>query len=282
MTRPAAQGRADSRAEGGAWKWVVSAIVIAGLVAGSVAIDRLSVERANRLHRAGDPLAAAERYRERAGPLPTGRIAYNLGTALLAAGDRNADGLLIAATGDADSITRHRAYRNLAYTYLIRVEPALRPDTATSLLRESIAYGREAIRLDPDNPDARWNLALAQLMLDSIARIRVDPDAREEAGQDETPVDLVALTRSGEGTGESGLEPENPDAGESSGERRGASQGAREAWAAQDPGPMTVAAAMALIGAVDDNAERLIRGILWSRRPDIAWWNAEAYPGGDW
>lgn len=277
-----APARPELRADGGIWKWVASAIVVVGLVAGSIAIDRLSVERANRLFRAGDPLTAAELYRERAGPLPTGRAAYNLGTALLAAGDRNADAFLTAATRDADSVTLHRTYHNLAWAYLTRVDPTFRPDSATSILRESVAYGREAIRLDPEDLDSRWNLALAQLMLDSIARIRVDPNAREESGNDETPIDLVALTRSGEGTGESGLEPENPDAGESSGERRGASQGAREAWATQDPGPLTVAAATAMLAAVEDDAERLVRGILWSRRPDIAWWAAEAYPGGDW
>ncbi len=282
MTKLPVGERPVTRTHAGIWKWVASAIVVVGLVAGSAALDRLSVERANRLYRAGDPLAAAERYRERAGPVPSGRLAYNLGTALLAAGDRNAEDFLSAATRDPDVATLRRTYHNLAYAYLIRVEPTASPDTATSLLRESVAYGREAIRLDPENPDTRWNLALAQLMLDSIARIRVDPDAREEAGQDETPVDLVALTRSGEGTGESGLEPENPDAGESSGERRGASQGAREAWATQDPGPLTVAAATAMLASVNDDAERLVRGILWSHRPDIAWWNAEAYPGGDW
>jgi tetratricopeptide (TPR) repeat protein len=260
--------------------WTVALLVI-GAVVLLLGLDRRSLERANHQYRAGYVASAADLY-GRLGPGSNGRIAYNLGTATIALGDADPDSLLVLAATDPDSATRQRAYYNLGYVRLTQVGPALDPDTASILLDEAVEYGRAALRLDPRHASARWNLALAQRMLDSLSLLRVDPDRRERAGNDETPIELVALTRSGEGTGESGLEPENPEAGESSGERRGASEGAREAWATQDPGPMTAGAALVMVQTVRDDPEQLLRGILWSHRPDVAWWNAEPYPGGDW
>jgi hypothetical protein len=254
---------------------------VIGFVAVLLAMDRRSVEHANRQYRSGSVAAAANLY-EQLASRSNGRIFYNLGTATLALGGADPDSLLFMATADADSATRQRAFYNLGYLRLTRVDDSLEPDTASIVLRQSVEFGRAALRLDPRDDSARWNLALAQRMLDSLSLFRVNPDRRERAGDDETPIDLVALTRSGEGTGESGLEPENPESGESSGERRGASEGAREAWATQDPGPLTAQAAMIMIQAVRDDPEQLLRGILWSHRPDVAWWNAEPYPGGDW
>ena len=69
---------------------------------------------------------------------------------------------------------------------------------------------------------------------------------------------------------------------DNTGERQGAREGAREAWASQDPGPLTRTAAFRLLERVNDEPESLIRGILWSHRPDIAWWESQPYPGGGW
>ena len=51
--------------------------------------------------------------------------------------------------------------------------------------------------------------------------------------------------------------------------------------AGEDPGPLTEAEALRLVEVISDDPEQLLWGILWSHRPDVAWW-AESYPGGDW
>jgi len=243
--------------------------------------DRRSLERANRLYRAGQTTAASERYRA-IDPGPSGRAAYNLGTSLLALGSPEADEHLRDGVAGNDSTARQKSYYNLAYLQLVQVDPSLEVDSAIVLLRNSIGNGRAAVRLDPLDEDALWNLTLAQQMLDSLTNLPENPRSQDQAGQDETVIDLVSITRSEEGSGRSGPEPQNPPVGESSGERQAAAQGARESWATFDPGPLTSVNASALIAAVDDDPEKLIHGILWSRRPDIAWWSGEEYPGGDW
>jgi hypothetical protein len=242
----------------------------------------MSLERANRLYRAGDLEGAEERYQLLAGAGMTDRIAYNLGTLRLESGDPAADSLLsIAAEGEGIE-ARQRANYNLGIARLRQVTPMLNADTALVILGESVTFGREALRLDPGNDDARWNLALAQRMLDSVARLQGNPNTRGLSGNDRTLLELVALTRGSDGEGESGAEPTEPEAGESSGTRLAASQGAREAWTTHDPGPLTRDEAMGLFRATSDDPEALVRGILWSQRPDVAWWNDEPLPGGNW
>ena len=264
------------------WRWVVALIVVAGLAMSTLALDRISVERANRLHRAGDMEGAAEGYLRRAGGAAGGAVAYNLGTTMLALGDVGADSLLLAATLDEDATARQRAFRNLGLSRLQRVVPMLDADSAATILDESIGFGREALWLDPTDEDVRWNLALAQRMLDSIARLQVNPENQRSSGNDDTRVDLVAMTRGPDGQGESGEEPPEPEEGESPGNRMGAPEGAREAWTTRDPGPLTREMALRIIDGTRDDAEALIRGILWSHRPNVAWWSAESYPGGNW
>ncbi|HSH76880.1 MAG TPA: hypothetical protein VLA09_14420, partial [Longimicrobiales bacterium] len=55
----------------------------------------------------------------------------------------------------------------------------------------------------------------------------------------------------------------------------------REALAGDDPGALSDPDARGLIETVDRSVERLIRGLLWSKRPEVDPW-AEPYPGGDW
>ena len=59
-------------------------------------------------------------------------------------------------------------------------------------------------------------------------------------------------------------------------------QGAREAWATQDPGPLAPDEARSLLTNLNDEPDLLLRGILWSHRPDVAWGSGQPYPGGRW
>jgi hypothetical protein len=140
-----------------------------------------------------------------------------------------------------------------------------------------------ALRLDPTDDDARWNLALAQRALDAMQPPGSNR-GRESSGEsdDEVPMNDPAMARSETAEAESGAEPEDPREVENSGPRQGPLDGAREAWAAQDPGPLTPADAAALLAGVVDEPEAMVRGLLWAHRPDVAWWAGQAYPGGRW
>jgi hypothetical protein len=156
-------------------------------------------------------------------------------------------------------------------------------DSTRAILLDAVAVGREALRLDPTDEDARWNLAVAQRRLDAMVPPGED-NGRQSSGEseDEVAMNNPELARSEDSPAESGLEPEDPRQAENPGERSGPRQGAREAWAAQDPGPMSRDDALGLLGNLHDEPELLLRGILWSHRPDVAWWSGQPYPGGRW
>lgn len=245
--------------------------------------DRQSVERGNRLYRSGESVAAAEVYRQDTEADRIASTEYNLGTALLAVHPDSAEEHLRVALDSDDAATVQRGYYNLGYRYLTVGGGRTRPDSTVAALVGAIIHSRAALRLDPEDRAARWNLALAQRLLDAM--VPPDEEAEREGGgegDEEFAIDDQSLTRSETADAVSGLEPEDPRPANNTGERQGAEEGAREAWATQDPGPMTRTNAADLLEGVDDDAEALIRGILWSHRPDIAWWESQPYPGGGW
>lgn len=268
----------------------VRALVALGIIgllacAGLIRLDRGSPERGNRLLRAGQPEAAARIYASAraGGESTTQMLSYNLGTALLGTGADSATAPLVLGVSGPDSIVSHRALYNLGYRYLTAVDGSAPPDSVVPYLSEAVRMLRASLRLDPSDEDARWNLALAQSRLDALAPVSGTPDMEGDASsEDELVIDDLAMSRSETADAVSGLEPEDPRSAENRGERQGAEEGAQEAWAAQDPGPMDAAAARTMLERVADDPEALVRGILWSHRPDIAWWESQPYPGGSW
>lgn len=125
----------------------------------------------NRLYRSGQFRRAAEAYQRRVAAGDTSAAArYNLGTALLrlqkwdearpmlesAAGVRRAPGL------------RQRALYNAGNADL---EPVFRrkvtePDARRERLQRAIAHYKDALLARPGDGDAKWNLELAQRLLD--------------------------------------------------------------------------------------------------------------------
>ena len=265
------------------WMWT-ALVVLCILVPLLVWQDRVSLERGNRLYRAGDPEAAAQVYRESQNGrdrIPT--AGYNLGTALLETDPDSAEDYLWRATRGQDGSAAQRGFYNLGYRFLTSAREAMVPDSTILSLSDAVTNNRAALRLDPTDQSARWNLALAQRRLDAL--VPPDEQAEEESGgngSEELVIDDQSLTRSESADAISGLEPEDPRQADNTGERQGSQEGAREAWANQDPGPISLGDAMALLGGVIDSPESLIRGILWSHRPDIAWWESQPYPGGEW
>jgi tetratricopeptide (TPR) repeat protein len=263
---------------------VAAVLLLAALaIAFSAWRESRSLERGNRLFRRGETVEAERLYRALAtGRFPEGAAVYNLGTTLLAIDPAEAGEHLRAATEDADPEVSGRSHYNLGFLALVRATGTAEPEVAIPLLEEAVSANRAALRLDPYAANARWNLALAQRMLDSLTTPPPDPGNRDGTGTDEVRMDDLSITRSETGEGASGREPDTPQPGESTGRRTAARDGAREAWTFQDPGPLTPEASRALLAALDDDVEELIRGILWSMRPDVAWWSGERTPGGEW
>jgi hypothetical protein len=269
---------------GGGVRATVVGILVAGLL-GSAALraDRGTLERGNRLYRGGDTIAAQGIYRSRAmAPTATAVESYNLATSLLTVAPDEADRLLRGALAIGDTLVANPGFYNLGYSLLTSVRPDLPIDSVVALLRGAITSNRIALRFDLSDEDARWNLALSQRLMDSIALTGQVEDRQEISGQDETRIEDLARTRSEMGEGESGEEPEQPRDAENVGLRRGAANGAREAWASQDPGPLTEVDATRLLERVVDDPEQLVRGLLWAHRPDVPWWATRTYPGGNW
>ena len=224
--------------------------------------ERTSLERGNRFYHDGSIERAGEIYRARAeSDLGPGVAAYNLGTALLAQGAPEAEDYLRAATEGMDSAAVQRGHYNLGQLLLTRLDDAAAVEEAIPLLTAAVVSNRAALRLDPSDGDARWNLALAQLLLDSLTTLAelAEPPREEETDRAEPDEGMVI--------------PQVAQLGA----RRGREY---EAVAGDDPGSINEAEARALLDAVGTDVEALIRGILWSLRPDVSPWE-EPYPGGN-
>lgn len=264
-----------------AWTAVGAAALVAAFLGSR---DLRSVERGNRLYRAGDVAGAALLYADASARSGKAGATYNLGTALLWLDPDSAEAILERAAAAEERRIRQRALYNLGHAHFIRAEkPSSEPDSVLASLQGAVASFRDALRLDPADEDARWNLALAIRRLAALAP--PDGNEGEESGsqsEDEVPMNEARLARSESATAESGPEPEDPNPADNIGERRGPRQGAREAWAMQDPGPLALDDALALLATVRDDPELLVKGTLWSQRPDVAWWSGQPYPGGLW
>jgi hypothetical protein len=257
---------------------IAALIVLAQLVQ-----DRRSVERGNRLYHEGDLPRAADTYAGALVGRTSATTAYNLGTALISLDRDSAGAVLRTAADTEDRAVRQKSLYNLGYQLIASLGGLMTSDSTEAILVEAVAVGREALRLDPTDEDARWNLAVAQRRLDAMIPPG-DDTGRQSSGEsdDEVAMNNPEMARSEDSPAESGLEPEDPRDADNPGERSGPRQGAREAWAAQDPGPLTRDEALSLLSDLRDEPELLLRGILWSHRPDVAWWSGQPYPGGRW
>ena len=120
-------------------------------------------ERGNRHYRAGRYEEAVAAYRE---ALEDGddrpQLRYNLGTALLRLGRyEEAQQHLEAALQDVDPALRQRTLYNLGNRFLEEGRGAGEAERRSQLLDAAAELYKEALRLDPSDPDAKWNLELA-------------------------------------------------------------------------------------------------------------------------
>jgi len=265
-------------------RWIVRGLIAGALLLPLLVMQELrSVERGNRMYRSGEARSAASVYGGSLDPDEIDATTYNLGTALLLLEPDSARALLTQVAALQDRASAQRGLYNLGFGQLVSADAGETPDSVLPDLRAAVRSFRQALRLDPYDQDARWNLALAIRRLQML--LPPGEDTGEESGSesdDEVPTNDAQMARSQEAPAESGPEPPDPRPTDDSGERRGPREGAREAWALQDPGPLSTERALQLLGSVEDDPELLLKGILWSHRPDIAWWTGQAYPGGNW
>ena len=174
---------------------IVAVIVAVGLAAGIIWFDQGSLERGNRLYRDGDPPAAVEVYER----VPSAE--YNLGTALLGIDADSSEVLLRLATESEDGVTAQRGYYNLGYRLLALSQGPMGRDSAISVLGQAVVSNRAALRIDPNDQDARWNLALAQRGFDGLV---IPPnEAARESGSDNDDEIASAAMRESTGPGSS-------------------------------------------------------------------------------
>jgi tetratricopeptide (TPR) repeat protein len=247
-------------------------------------LDRISLERANRLFRSGQLEAAAELYRSRADRAGRPDVArYNLGTALLAQGSgEEAEAQLRRALESRDSAVLYRAYHNLGYHFLVGGLREPEPAPAARLLAASVAASRAGLRRHPGAEATAWNLELAERSLDSLSVLLAAAGGEpEEAGEAAVREAARELERGGGGSDPAA----QPVADTASGERGPSAgdpgEGAREALASDDPGPLSEAAARSILDGVRDDPAKLLRGILWSQGPKGWWWDRPVR-GGTW
>jgi Ca-activated chloride channel family protein len=123
------------------------------------------VERGNRLYRAGKYAEAVAEYRDalrNGDDSPT--LRYNLGTALLKVGRyQEAQEQLEAALDAVDPELRQYVHYNLGQRYLEEARTAERqnPQAAAGLYDRAVEAYRQALRLRPNDADAKWNYELA-------------------------------------------------------------------------------------------------------------------------
>lgn len=149
-------------------KTTMAVVAVAALVLGIG-----DVERGNRLYRAGQYAEAVEAYRAAlADGEDSPQLQYNLGTALLRL-ERYDDAQrhLEAALAAVEPELRRRTLYNLGNRFL---EPIMRHGESDEQVRRrhldlAVESYRSALRIDPDDMDAKWNLELAQQQQEAMA-----------------------------------------------------------------------------------------------------------------
>jgi hypothetical protein len=242
-----------------------------------------TLQRANRLFRSGDMEGAADIYSSWIDTTRIGAIAsFNLGNALAGSGSPQAERYLVRATEGGDSAAAQRAHYNLGYRVLTEADADLDPYVAIPLLAQAIRSNRAALQLDPDDEDARWNLALSLRRFDELPMQDFDEGPIEEEIESDREVseneeENASSESEAEDPGDGTEESELPD---EQGSSLAPAAGSPEALASGDPGPMTPEAAMRLVEGSGDDLGLMVRGLLWSLRPRTQ--RNQPPPGGDW
>lgn len=213
------------------------------------------LERGNRLYRQGRYEEAVEAYQR---ALRDGNdspmLHYNLGTALLRLGRRQeAEEHLRTALNTVDPEERARALYNLGNRFLEAGIDAPDPRARDQMLDAAAEAYRDALRLDPDDLDAKWNLELTLRERENPPPLTGGGQQGQQDQQDQKDQDEDS---SGQQDGPPGMSPPTGGFGDQSG---------REL---QDPGEMSQAEAERLLSAIEQAERDLQRARLRKGRRD--------------
>ncbi|HEU5208756.1 MAG TPA: VWA domain-containing protein [Longimicrobiales bacterium] len=142
------------------------------------------VERGNRMYREGRYEEAVAAYQQAlADGESSPELHYNLGTAFLALRRyAEAERHLQLALRDVDPILRQHAYYNLGNRFLEAARAGSDPQAQSAQYEAAIEAYRHALRLAPDDVDAKWNLELAQRERDEQ---QPEPQPQEQDQQEQ-------------------------------------------------------------------------------------------------
>jgi len=200
------------RGKSAARRGALAALAVLGLTA-SWMLDRGSLERANRLHRAGSLQEAASLYGTRVGEDTDPALRYNHGTSLMELGRAEAGRELDAAAATGTDQVRARALYNEGLLNLRRALDGPDGDSLRILADAAVQANRAALLLRPEHQDTKWNLAMAQRLLDSIQA--GDRDSGEDTAESALEADEVVQSRNVLETDEENELPEDaPQQGE--------------------------------------------------------------------
>lgn len=167
----------------------VTAAVLALTVLSTSAYGPGDLERGNRLYREGRYAEAVEAYESalRSGT-STPQLFYNLGTALVRLGRyQEAETYLQRALTGVDPELRRRSFFNLGSRFLEAARGDA-PAPGEELLENAIEAYKRALRLDPNDVDAKWNLELALREQEQQQQQQSDqPSEDQEQGQNPQP-----------------------------------------------------------------------------------------------
>lgn len=137
----------------------IPVVLLIALVGSGYGIGDL--ERGNRLYREGRYAEAVEAYRRAlAAGESSPELHYNLGTALLRLGRYDeAERSLRQALDGIEPEVRHRSFYNLGNRFLEAARA--NGEDGAELLESAVEAYKRALRLRPDDDDAKWNLELA-------------------------------------------------------------------------------------------------------------------------
>ena len=192
------------------------------LLAGSCSRDSADLRKAERLYENGNYQAAFDLYQRAAQRQDDPALDYNTGNAQyrLRHYEEAVKTYRSAMSGDAK--LRQWAYFNLGNAYVRAAEDAT---DRTDPLKKAVGAFEEAVRLDPGDRDAKWNLELALRRLGETEEAAGGPGMGGRAqwgrgnmtksgypGSRETQVGAMAGGGQGDAEGESAEELDEPQA----------------------------------------------------------------------
>ena len=164
------------------------------------------VERGNRLYRAGRYAEAVEAYREAlADGEDSPQLQYNLGTALLRLGRyQEAQAHLQRALSGVEAEVQRRSFFNLGSRFLEEGRSPTSTGAPGELLGSAIEAYKRALRLRPNDEDAKWNLELALRQQEQQQQNQQDD---ESENQQQPQSGDESEDRAGQGGGQGSNDP---------------------------------------------------------------------------